>query len=311
MKLKSSFGWLAVGVLAAAAMSAQACGPDTSTDPDGDGGESADGSGGTGGTSGTGGGSPDGGTSSGGNGSAEACDNGDNYENHVEEEISPNCTTSNVPNCNITDFSSETYFSDGTWGDDMSLTGETFEYAGDDSTLNYDVADEQLQMMASVGGDDYVGVGLSFGPCVDATDFDGIQVTVGGSIDEGGVFDLQLQTDENYPINDSDGIGSCEFEEEDNKWNVCTNNYFRLTGMTPEETITYYIPWTEFDGGTPVDTLSPNQLRGLQFQAGCDVDKAPCEIDLQVHDVRFYRDHDEYLGPEAMGGAGGAGGAGG
>lgn len=287
----------------------QACGPDTSTDDTmGSGGFFA-----TGGTGGAGAATSTGGSGAAG-GDTTMCGNGDINDAHVPVMLSPNCETSNLPNCNITDFTAATYDpSSGNWGDDMSLTGETFTYTGDATTLEHNVSGDVLNITASVGGDDYFGVGLSFGPCTDATAFEGIEVTLSGDPSEGGVFDLQVQSDENYPINDADGIGSCAFTVEDEKWNECTNNYFRFEGIGADP-ITYVIPFTEFTGGTPNPVLNAQMLRGMQFQGGCDVDKAPCAMTIQVHDVRFYRGKAAYLGPEpdpGTGGAGGGGGAGG
>lgn len=301
MTLVRSRSLLAFSLLCAGTISAQACVNDDPVEEDEDGG--AGGSPATGGTdAGTGGTT----------GSAE-CDNGANFEAHVEEQVTDRCLTANVPNCNITDFTAATYdAASGDWGDEQSLTGETFSYTGPDTTLDFGVAEgtEELNIAASVAGDSYAGVGLSFGPCTDARDFDGLQVTIGGVLAEGGIFDIQLQTDENYPLGeDAEGnIGTCPAADlitgDQSPWDVCQNNYFRTVGINPDESITYYIPWAEFTGGQP-NAINPQQLRGVQMQLGCDVALAPCASELQIYDIRFYRDHDAFLGPEeGMGGAG-------
>src|SRR5690606_16274683 len=234
---------LAVSLLCAGTVSVQACVNDDPVEEDADGtGGSAD----TGGTSGSSGGST--------SGTAE-CDNGANYDAHEAVQVTDRCLTANVPNCNITDFTAATYDAgSGDWGDEQSLTGETFSYTGPDTDLSFGVAEgtDALNIAASVEGDSYAGVGLAFGPCVDATDFDGIQVTIGGVLAEGGIFDIQLQTDENYPLGeDSEGnIGTCPAADlvtgDQTPWDVCQNNYFRTVGINPDESITYYIPWAEF-----------------------------------------------------------------
>lgn len=286
----------------------QAC---VSTEPAGDGDGDTTGSGG-GTTTGSGGGTTTNTTTetttetTTGDTEDTACGNGENFENHVPENVTAKCETASLPNCNITDFSAASYDpASGDWGDDMSLTGETFDYNdGQTGTVaSHEIVSDALSITNTLNGDGYAGVGLSFGPCVDATDFEGIQITVGGTLADGGIFDLQIQTDENYPDGEQDGIGTCVPADPDSPWDSCVNNAFRIEGFTADTTLTYYIPWAEFVGGTnPID---PQQLRGLQMQFGCDVEKAPCDSSVQIADVRFYRDQDPYLGPEAMGGAGG------
>ncbi len=276
----------------------QACVSNEPAD-EGDGDGDTTGSGGNDSTTGSGG--NDSTTGSGGNESPDdACSNGEAYNAHVPEQLTEMCETASLPNCNITDFEEASYdAASGAWGDDMSLTGETFEYDdGQEGTVaSHTVESGAMTVANTLNGDGYAGVGLSFGPCVDATDFEGIQITVGGTLAEGGVFDLQLQTDENYPEGVQDDLGTCVPVDTESPWDSCVNNAFRIQGFTPESTLTYYIPWAEFVGGTPND-LDPRQLRGLQMQFGCDVDKAPCESNVQISDVRFYRTHDAYLGPD-------------
>lgn len=276
----------------------QAC---VSNEPVGDGDGETTGSGGNDTTTGSGGNDTTTGSGGSENPDNTACGNGDNYPR--ETEITEKCLGSTPPNCNITDFTAEAYRSDGSWGDDMSLTGETFDYTDStDTVVTHTIVDEALDIDSSVIGDGYAGVGLSFGPCVDATDFDGIQIQVGGTLAEGAIMDLQLQTDENYPDGVQDDLGTCVPDDVENPWlGPCTNAAFRIQGFTAEAPLIYYIPWAEFTGGVPnteTGALDPRQLRGLQMQFGCDVATAPCTSDVQVLDVRFYRTHDPYLGPD-------------
>lgn len=288
--------------LAGFALAVPACvNNDPVDEPEGDG--DGDGDAATGGMAGDG----DGDTATGGTGdgdSAESCGNGDNNDAHVPEMLGTVCETSNIPNCNITDFTATSFDAGaGTWGDEMSLTGGSFDYKDTDSTVTWDVSGDQLNITASVSGGGYIGVGLWFGPCTDATDFEGIQITLSGNLDEGGIFDLQVNSDENYPVEERDNFGSCEHADGE-EWNECTNNFFRFPYVVEGMATTFRIPWSEFTGGKPVATLSANQLGGLQLQAGCDEATAPCDISLQVYDVRFYRDADPFLGETGMGGAG-------
>jgi hypothetical protein len=215
--------------------------------------------------------------------------------------IGPVCETTALPNCNITAFTAATFdTSDDSWGDDMSLTGGTSEYKNEESTITWGVANDQLDISGSLSGSGYIGLAMWFGPCVDASDFDGIQITLSGDISDGGIFELQVNSDENYPIEERDNFGSCAHAD-GMEWSDCTNNFFRFPYVLDGEATTYRIPWSEFAGGKPVATLSPNQLGGIQLQAGCDEAVAPCDLSVQVYNVQFYRDQDPFLG---MGGAG-------
>lgn len=257
----------------------------------GDGGTTGTGGGtaGTGGVAATGGLSSSGGGTGTGGGAVDenACGNGVANEAHVPEMVSAVCETSNIPNCNITDFSALQFdAASGEWGDEMSLTGGSFDYSDEESTLSWEVAGDQLSLTGAVVAGGYIGFGLWFGPCTDATDFEGLEITVGGDLG-GGTLEVQLNTDENYPVGERDNFGSCAHAEGE-EWSDCTNNSFTLPAVAATES-TFQIPWSDFTGGTPVATLSPNQLGGVQLQASCGEEVGPCDVSLDVYDVRFYR----------------------
>lgn len=90
-----------------------------------------------------------------------------------------------------------------------------------------------------------------------------------------------LQTASNYPIGGA--RGGCMYDSEDEKWSVCTNNFMELT--EPLSGLTHVvIGWDEFGGGSPVSSVDPTELLGVQFQFNCG---ATCDIDVVLADLSF------------------------
>src|SRR5690606_26924426 len=145
----------------------------------------------------------------------------------------------------------------------------------------------------------YAGWGHWFGPCVDASHWEGLEFTISGTLGgEEGQLTVQLQTDENYPIEGgSEPKGACDFADEATKWDECKNPEFIVNGVSTDAA-TYRIPWAEFTGGKPNDGVDARQLRGVQFQINCGDADTTCDAQLQMHDLRFYKEHPAYLGPE-------------
>lgn len=218
------------------------------------------------------------------------------------EDLGQNCELSTAPpNCNISAFDADTFMSNGDWGDTMSLTGETFTYGTGENTdtesaITWAANGEAFVVTGEVY--EYAGWGFAFGPCTDATHFDGVEFTMQGTFGgEEGQLEVQLQSNENYPINDGNGIGSCAFESEETKWSECSNNKWIAGGIEEGTAVTYRIPWEDFSGGTPHATLSPNQLRGVQFQINCGETDTLCEPNISLYDLRFYRGQEPEYGP--------------
>lgn len=283
---------IALGVVGSVAASFVACGGDD-TDPEvvtatDDGMETDDGAGGMGGEM------TDPVTDPNDDCGGEISGGGEDLGLYCEESTAP-------PNCNISSFESDTYFTDGKWGDNMSLTGETFYYGTTADT------GEVSEVMGELVGDafvitgevyQYAGWGFSFGPCTDATHFEGLEFTLQGTFGgEQGELEVQMQSNDNYPTNDSNGIGSCTPESEDTMWSDCANNKWIAGGIDESTSVTYRIPWADFTGGSPTTSLSVNQLRGVQFQINCGDPDTLCEPNLSLYDLRFYRNQDPNYGP--------------
>ena len=181
----------------------------------------------------------------------------------------------------ITDFSN---WSSGNWGDDTTLTGGSFYYDSD-STDGVDmlvatVTDGALGITGDVVS--YAGFGLWFGPCLDASQFDGIEFTISGDFGESGL-EFQVQTSRNYPIDTANSKGACAGE-----WsNGCVSNTFSPTIESSETPTKLQIAWADLTGGDPIAPIDPTELLGLQWQFNCASD-ATCTPNVVIDDVKFY-----------------------
>ncbi|HEX2730614.1 MAG TPA: hypothetical protein VHM70_03380 [Polyangiaceae bacterium] len=223
--------------------------------------------------------------------------------------ISPNCTNEAPVNCNIVSFDGTTYtlgddtehWKGDTWDDGQSLTGGVYEYTADgQAPLVRELASDALHVTGTITAGAYAGFLFWFGPCQDAHEFDGVQFTISGTVGVASI-QAQVQSEENYPLN-TDDKGACPFTDDSTKWDECKNNSFPIQGMSTTS-FSYYVPWANFTGGMPAATLSPNQLRGIQFQVDCPATSGDagvavdCPVDLQLYDLRFYRAHAAALAP--------------
>lgn len=204
------------------------------------------------------------------------------------------------------------------YGDSESLTGGTHHY-GDVLTATIEGGALRLTgTVTDVGDSDvvanYGGFMMWFGPCSDASRFTGVTFSIKGTLGTnpdagaggagGGAgepapaagatgedsnansaqLELQLQESKNYPV--SADKGECEFETEDEKWDVCTNNKVVVEGVT-EEGLTVQAAFTEFTGGTPQGTLDPRELLGIQWQFNCETGYV-CDVNVLIDDIFFY-----------------------
>lgn len=192
------------------------------------------------------------------------------------------CDYTAVPNENITDFAS--WSSGGEWQVDDSLSGGSFDYNGNSSTITatHDAEAENMHIEAKV--EDYAGFGLWFGPCSDASEFSGVQFTISGTISNGGTLDFQVQTSRNYPIDTENTKGECEGTFDDN----CGFNT-KSNVVVTETAEVVQVPWGDLVGGKPLASLDPTELLGIQWQFNCPSDaEEPCEVDVVIDDVTFY-----------------------
>jgi hypothetical protein len=200
--------------------------------------------------------------------------------------------------------------SDCCWGDDTSLSGGSFTYDdGAGGSIEYTKGTESITLAGTAV--DYAGFGMWFGPCTDASTWDGLEISVRGDLGGGQLF-VQLQTDQNYPI--GDGKGACDWEAEGiadgDKWNYCTNPQVEVTGVTADSLAPFRFKWADFTGGKPNnETVDPMQLLGVQVQVGCapaaegdssgdtsgdtgasSAAAVPCPYSLELLDIRWYKE---------------------
>ncbi len=256
MKYMGSFGVVTTGALLLAGM-VYGCGPDSS-DPEG----------------GTGGASNTGGAGTGAEGGATGCPVVDGPLITNFAEMNPGDTWSAGDDA-------RTFGESGVTG----VSGGTFHYQGDDaSAITATVtADGALELTATIVANDYAGFGLWFPDlteaCSDASQYAGISFDLTGEVGDVEI-QVQLQHKANYPIEGDKG--GCEFTSDDTKWDECTNNFVTLEGQDG----TIQLPFADFTGGQPEDTLNPAELVGVQWQFNCG--DAACTPDLILDNITFY-----------------------
>jgi hypothetical protein len=197
------------------------------------------------------------------------------------------CTYDCVPNEKVTDFTIWNEGATTVWGDDMSLTGGTFEYKNDgvdgseNLTVEVDAAAGTAHITGNVIGG-YAGWGLWFGPCSDASRFTGIRFVIGGSLGEFGELEFQVQQNNNYPIDSSNSKGACGGTWTDG----CGSNAFVYEEEFPAEPAEIQVPFASLTGGSP-NAIEAAELLGVQWQFNCEEEEV-CAVDVYLTEVTFY-----------------------
>lgn len=187
------------------------------------------------------------------------------------------CLPEVPPGAYITDFSD---WSGDVFGREGALSGEAFTYVGD-TTMVFDYQIDTGAGNMHVTGQvlDYAGFGLSFGPCTDATAFSGVQFDLWGTAGSA-LFQIQTSEDQNEEYGDPRAVCSnAEVGE-------CKIPQVRLDDLSATPT-TLQFAWADLTGGVPVDSVSPNQILGLQWQFECGGGEG-CPVDVRLDNVMFY-----------------------
>jgi len=178
---------------------------------------------------------------------------------------------------------------DGIWGTATDVTGGAFApYAGTDMTKlaldtttagSVNISDDMLPGW-------YSGFGLYLKnpeKCFDASKYTGIRMTIGGTVGDAMVY-LQVQMNDNYPIDATNSKGACVGD-----WSSCSNNQFQLATLTPTPT-EVEVPFASITGGNPQAQLDPSQLLGVQWQFNCPSggSTVSCPINVSIGSVVFY-----------------------
>lgn len=190
------------------------------------------------------------------------------------------CEATPPPDCTVTDFG-ETFACEFTgmhtcWG-----YGDIYEYADVASDVTWEHSGHSLNVSGTSAT--HAGVALSFGPCIDASHWGGVQVTWSGELDGCSLFVLLL-TEETFPREAE--RGACEFTSEASKWDECVPARFEI----PRDSggvVT--VPWREFKAGVPVDSPDPRQLRGMRFEVVAPLGES-CDFAIEIDDLRWSRE---------------------
>ena len=205
----------------------------------------------------------------------------------------PGCSEMPAPSEQITAFDNWD-LTEFTWGEEPHLTGGYFTYAGDDSVLEPFLSEEEPELRLIGNVQSYFGIGLWFGPCVDASEYLGISFTITGELGDpeaveedpllNGEVELQLQTSKNYVIDTENAKGECE-----GSWaeGTCKSNV-AIVPVDDAEPLVELL-WEDFTGGVPEATVNPRQLLGLQWQFNCEESEGGpgCDMDVTIDNVQF------------------------
>jgi hypothetical protein len=183
----------------------------------------------------------------------------------------------------------------GAWGEGAtdSVSGGTSRYSCADSgscpataalTLTQS-ATGSLRLQATLPGGGYTGAVLWFGPCVDASAFEGLQLTSSGQL-AGATMFVKLQSAENFPVDVANGRGACQYLHEDTKNSECVPPAVRIDALTSTPS-SLDLPWSSFGGGVPNATLTPAGLLGFEVQFQCS--QASCALDVTLGTARLFR----------------------
>lgn len=196
------------------------------------------------------------------------------------------CGMTPAPSTTLVDFS--TYAaSSGSWGSG-ELTGGTSEYGNEGGVrLTRQVEGGALHVSGDVANSGYEGFVLWLAPCLDASAYQGITFSMGGTLG-GTTAKFQVQTDETYPVDVANTKGGCLFTDCDLKWEQCMGPTMSLT--VPETPEALMLSWGDFpEGTTPAGgaALTPDGIVGIQFQFdGCIAD-AGCPVDVTIGNITF------------------------
>jgi hypothetical protein len=177
--------------------------------------------------------------------------------------------------------------SSGSWGVGASdsVSGGTSRYSCADggtcpasAALALATSDAgSLRMQATLPGGGYTGAVLWFGPCVDASAFEGIRLVTSGNL-AGATLLVKLQSADNYPVDASSARGACTYLHEDTKSSECKPAEVRIDTLTAAPA-SIDLPWARFTGGAPNPGVAPDGLLGLELQFQCSA-QASCPLDV-------------------------------
>jgi len=175
-----------------------------------------------------------------------------------------------------------TYTSDKKWGPSSGVNGGTSLYKGTGENLTVTPEGANLKVAGTIPSMSYAGIVFWVSACTDASTYTGVKLSLSG--DSTVAASIQMQSSEDYPVDPSANKGECAFTSCDTMWSECMPPRTTLTVTADASDVS--LPWANFTGGLPVDSFTPNQLVGVQYQFECQAD-ADCAVNLTLGSVTF------------------------
>jgi hypothetical protein len=239
--------------------------------------DDAAGTGGMGGAGGT--------TAMGGTGGAAAGMAGMSGSGNTASSCAPGhnvfaCGMQEITSTSFIDFT--TYTLDRKWGKSNGIHGGTSLYKGTGEDLTVAAEGADLKVTGTIPSMSYAGAVFWVSACSDVSAYQGVKLSISGDATVSG--SIQLQSSENYPVDPSASKGECAYTSCDTRWTECMPPRTTFAVTTNPSEVSY--SWDDFMGGAPVETFSPNQLVGVQYQFECQ-DDADCDVNLTLGSVTF------------------------
>jgi hypothetical protein len=183
----------------------------------------------------------------------------------------------------------------GKWGG-TGFNGGSFTYGdGPDADKAADITmtfeNASLNLKGTVPT--YSGFGLWFGaapgqtvPCIDASAYTGVSFHVVDNAGTAASLQVSIQAHKDAPIDVTNKRGECVWTSDTTKFSECF--YPNASAAVPAGGGEVQVPFADFKGGKPVDTVDPTELDGVQFQFPWTEGMAAYDVDLTLKDLKFY-----------------------
>ena len=173
-----------------------------------------------------------------------------------------------------------TYFETGpTYTDGVSISSFVYSYP---STLTEGFSDT-LHVTGTVST--FSGVGVSFGACVDASDFSGIEFDIWGDVGPTGRLTANATTRGNSPEPPATETGTCVPVDPLEPFRSCLVSYTTLN-VSPSVT-RVSLRFSSFSGGMPSSRVDASELLGFFLALDWNDGQAQYPLDLYLGDMKF------------------------
>jgi|SRR5579871_1258949 len=169
----------------------------------------------------------------------------------------------------------------------IEVGGTVYAYGGS-ATPQYSFRGGALEIVesaSSTSATQYVGVGITFADCVDASAFRGVRFSIAGSVSGCAMnFTATISEDTyNDGTTNSDPQGACILGLLD-----CYSPLVDVTGLTSApQTISF--AWPAFMYGMPDQTIDPATITGVAWSFAIAAGPSgTCAADVSIDDVSFF-----------------------